>query len=117
MIDGRSNVVSADRKTPRRCQPGPRRYERWGESLAAGRTPSASAIPRDGRDFLGIRVHRTRLDAVAKEREVASALVRAIETMDSGIQLYKSLGVVRSATFATLRMAIDMQPNNQGFIS
>jgi hypothetical protein len=74
-------------------------------------------LPETGAILFGIRVHRTRLDAVAKEREVASALVRAIEAMDSGIQLYKSLGVVRSATFATLRMAIDMQPNNQGFIS
>ena len=33
------------------------------------------------------------------------------------MQLYKSLGVARSATIAYLRMAIDMQPNNQGFIS
>lgn len=112
MIDGRSNVVSTDRKTPRRCQLGPRRFELWGESLAAGRTPNVSAIPRDGRDFFGLRVHRTRLDAVAKEREVASALVRATETMDPEMQLYKSLGVVRSATTAYLRMAIEMQPNN-----
>ena len=37
--------------------------------------------------------------------------------MDPGMQLHKSLGVVRSATIAYLRMAIDMQPNYQGFIS
>jgi hypothetical protein len=69
-------------------------------------------LPKTGAILFGIRVHRTRLDAIAKEREAASALMRAIETMDPEMQLYKSLGVVRSATNAYLHIAIDTQPNN-----
>ena len=70
------------------------------------RLPETSAI------LFGIRVHRTRLDAVASEKEVARSLLQAMETMPPDMQFYKSLGMVRSAASKYLRKAIGAQDDD-----
>ena len=64
-------------------------------------------LPETGAILFGIRIHRTRLDAVARQPDVARSLIRSIETMHPAMQLYKSLEMVRGAAIAYLRQAID----------
>jgi len=59
-------------------------------------------LPLTGAILFGIRIHRTRLDAVAREPESVRALLGAIETMAPAMQLYKSLGLVRDAAVGYL---------------
>jgi len=54
-------------------------------------------LPRTGAILFGIRIHRTRLDAVARDRDAARALLGAIETMSPAMQRYKSLMSVRDS--------------------
>jgi hypothetical protein len=63
-------------------------------------------LPGSGAILFGIRVHRTRLDAVARDPEVAKTLVRAIETMDPAMQHYKSLGAIRGVAVEYLGRVI-----------
>jgi hypothetical protein len=60
-------------------------------------------LPRSGAVLFGIRVHRARLDAVARESAEAERLLAAIETMAPAMQLYKSLGRVRAAAVGYLQ--------------
>lgn len=64
-------------------------------------------LPETGAILFGIRIHRTRLDAVAREPEVAKTMIQAIETMHPDMQHYKSIAVVRGATIDYLRRAVD----------
>jgi hypothetical protein len=64
-------------------------------------------LPQTGAILFGIRIHRTRLDAVARNREVAASLIQAIATMKPEMQLYKSLETVRAAAVEYLARAID----------
>jgi len=64
-------------------------------------------LPETGAVLFGIRIHRTRLDRVAREPTVARLLIEAIDTMPAEMQLYKSLGVVRSATNEYLERVIE----------
>lgn len=65
-------------------------------------------LPETGAILFTIRIHRTRLDAVAREPDAALSLIGAIDTMHPKMQLYKSLGIVRSATLEYLRRAIEV---------
>lgn len=64
-------------------------------------------LPGTGAILFGIRIHRTRLDDVGRDRAAAATLVEAIETMPPETQRYKSLGMVRDAALAHLRRAMD----------
>lgn len=59
-----------------------------------------------GAILFGIRVHRTRLDAVARDPEVAKTLLQAIETMHPAMQHYKSLESVRGVAVEYLGRVI-----------
>ena len=59
--------------------------------------PTLQRLPETGAILFGIRIHRTRLDAVARDSEMARAVLGAVETMPSAMQHYKSLGRVREA--------------------
>ena len=54
-----------------------------------------------------IRVHRTRLDAVARNIEAARSLVGGIESMHPAMRRYKALDRVRGVAVEFLREAID----------
>jgi hypothetical protein len=60
-------------------------------------------LPTTGAILFGIRIHRTRLDAVAETPDAARTLLAAIDTMHADMQLYKSLALVRGAATAYLR--------------
>ncbi|MFB0976613.1 MAG: DUF3445 domain-containing protein [Myxococcota bacterium] len=60
-------------------------------------------LPTTGAILFGIRIHRTRLDAVAETPDAARTLLASIDTMDADMQLYKSLALVRGAATAYLR--------------
>ncbi|MBW2291251.1 MAG: DUF3445 domain-containing protein [Deltaproteobacteria bacterium] len=64
-------------------------------------------LPETGAILFTIRIHRTRLDAVAREPGAARSLVGAIETMHPAMQRYKSLGIVRNATLGYLGRTIE----------
>jgi len=55
-----------------------------------------------GAILFGIRIHRARLDAVAREAGGARALLDAIATMHPAMQRYKSLLPIRDAVVAHL---------------
>lgn len=59
-------------------------------------------LPRTGAILFGIRIHRTRLDEVARDPEAARAVLGAVETMDPAMQRYKSLELVREAAVGYL---------------
>jgi hypothetical protein len=59
-------------------------------------------LPESGAILFGIRIHRARLDAVAREAEGARALLDAIATMHPAMQRYKSLLPIRDAVVAHL---------------
>ena len=63
-------------------------------------------LPTTGAILFGIRIHRTRLDAVAETPDAARTLLASIDTMDADMQLYKSLALVRGAATAYLRDAL-----------
>jgi hypothetical protein len=63
-------------------------------------------LPATGAILFGIRIHRTRLDAVAEMPDAARTLLASIDTMDADMQLYKSLALVRGAATAYLRDAL-----------
>ena len=63
-------------------------------------------LPATGAILFGIRIHRTRLDAVAEMPDAARTLLAAIDTMHADMQLYKSLALVRGAATAYLRNAL-----------
>jgi hypothetical protein len=52
-------------------------------------------LPDSGAILFGIRIHRARLDAVARDAEAARGLLAAVDTMSPAMQLYKSLARVR----------------------
>lgn len=54
-------------------------------------------LPESGAILFTIRIHRTRLDAVARDAEAAGMLVGGIESMHPAMRRYKSLEGVRSA--------------------
>ena len=62
-------------------------------------------LPATGAILFSIRVHRTRLDAVAQNPDVADSLIRAIETMNPAMQHYKAIESVRGATVEYLTAA------------
>lgn len=64
-------------------------------------------LPETGAILFGIRIHRTRLDEVAREPAVARTLIGAIETMHPSMQRYKSLGMVREAAIEYLQRTAD----------
>jgi len=54
-----------------------------------------------------IRVHRTRLDAVARDAAAARSLVDSMESMRPAMRRYKALDRVRGVSTAYLRRKID----------
>lgn len=74
-------------------------------------TQTLQRLPETGAILFGIRIHRTRLDDVARDPEAARALLGAIATMDPAMQAYKSLALVGDAAVtylgAQIRLAGD----------
>lgn len=67
-------------------------------------------LPESGAILFTIRIHRTRLDALAAAPDVAGRLVAAIETMHPEMQRYKSLAMVKEAAAEYLARAIATAP-------
>jgi len=64
-------------------------------------------LPMSGAILFTIRVHRTRLDAVAGDAEAARSLIGAMESMHPAMRRYKALDRVRGVSTAYLRRKID----------
>ena len=52
-------------------------------------------LPESGAILVAIRIHRTRLDAVARDVEAIRSLVASMESMQPAMRRYRSLEKVR----------------------
>ena len=64
-------------------------------------------LPESGAILFTIRIHRTRLDAVARDAEAARSLVASMQSMHPAMRRYKSLERVRGAVVEYLRETTD----------